>query len=31
LLEAIRQHPAIAMAMLRAIAERLRHMNAQLG
>jgi CRP/FNR family transcriptional regulator, cyclic AMP receptor protein len=31
LLECVRQQPAFAMAMLRAIAERLRHMNAQLG
>jgi CRP-like cAMP-binding protein len=29
LLDAVRQHPAIAMAMLGAIAERLRHMTAQ--
>ena len=31
LLEAIRKQPVFAMAMLRAVAERLRHMNAQLA
>lgn len=31
LLAAVKQQPAFAMAMLRSIADRLRHMNAQLG
>jgi CRP/FNR family cyclic AMP-dependent transcriptional regulator len=31
LLEAVKAQPAFAMAMLRAVVERLRHMNAQLG
>ena len=31
LLEAVKTQPAFAMAMLRAVVERLRHMNAQLG
>jgi CRP-like cAMP-binding protein len=31
LLEAVKAQPAFAMAMLRAVVERLRHMNAQLN
>ena len=31
LMEAVKKQPAFAMAMLRAIADRLRHMNAQVG
>jgi hypothetical protein len=31
LLEAVKSQPAFAMAMLKAVVERLRHMNAQLG
>jgi len=31
LMEAVKAHPAFAMVMLRAVVERLRHMNAQLG
>ena len=31
LLEAVKSQPAFAMAMLRAVVDRLRHMNAQLG
>jgi CRP-like cAMP-binding protein len=31
LMEAVKAQPAFAMAMLRAVVERLRHMNSQLG
>jgi len=31
LMEAIKSQPAFAMAMLKAVVERLRHLNAQLG
>jgi CRP/FNR family transcriptional regulator, cyclic AMP receptor protein len=31
LMEVVKKHPAIAVAMLRGVAERLRHMNAQLA
>jgi len=31
LLEAVKSQPAFAMAMLKAVVERLRHMNSQLG